>query len=264
MEQRYGDDKKGDPALQAGYIPSEEIPADPNAIPPPYSQNPHPAPHDVQNARPGETTGASAYPPQPYHTQATTRTLHVYYEDWKVGNVRILDDDNVTELFLVKSRLRKPHVSIVSCRTGDTVGTAIYHSLTSRIDATVRGSPISMTPRGTFGRKGHAYSSPACGGANMRWAGHFRDLDLVCLDEREIAIARFHFSNWALRKYGKLELMGPTANDGGAVMEETVVTGLAMAEALGKRAEQEVIDMPGVKWNWHRTRKRWQKVVEMV
>jgi hypothetical protein len=114
------------------------------AIPPPYPQKKHSAPYDFQNARPGGTTSAPAYPPQPYHTQATTRTLHIYYEDWKVSGVRIMDTDKVTELFKVKLQLKKPHLSIASARTGAIMGTATYHSFTSRIDTTVRGSPISI------------------------------------------------------------------------------------------------------------------------
>jgi hypothetical protein len=74
------------------------------------------------------------------------------------------------------------------------------------------------------------YSSPAGGSASMRWKSQGHNLDLVCLDEREVPIARLHFSNWSMYKCGKLELIGPMANDGGSVMEEIIVTGLAMAE----------------------------------
>jgi hypothetical protein len=141
-----------------------------------------------------------------------------------------MDTDNMTELFKVKLQLKKPHLGIASARTGATMGTVTYHSLTSRIDTTLHGSPISMTPCGILGRKGHVYSSPARGNANMRWKLQSHNLDLVCLDEREVPITRFHFSNWSMYKCGKLELIGPTANDGGAVMEKIIVTGLAMAE----------------------------------
>lgn len=232
MEEPHRDGKIADSALLEECKPSEEI-AYLEAIPPPYAQEKHSAPCDVQNARPGGATSAPAYPPQPYHAQAATRTLHIYYEDWKVSGVRIMDTDNMTELFKVKLQLKKPHLSIASARTGATMGTATYHSgasLTSRIDATVRGSPISMTPCGILGRKGHVYSSPARGSANMRWKSQSYKFDLVCLDEREVPVARFHFSNWSMYKCGKLELIGSTANDGGAVMEEIIVTGLAMAE----------------------------------
>jgi hypothetical protein len=64
----------------------------------------------------------------------------------------------------------------------------------------------------------------------MRWKSQSHNLDLVCLDEREVPIARLHFSNWSMYECGKLELIGPMANDSGAVMEEIIVTGLAMAE----------------------------------
>jgi hypothetical protein len=230
MKQTNWDDKTGDSALLEECKPSEEYTASLKAIPPPDPQEKHSAPEDVQNARLGGVTSASPYLLQPHHVQATTRTLHIYYDDWKVSSVRIMDTDKRVELFKVKLQLKKPHLSIASARTGTTIGTATYHSFTSRIDITVHGSPISMTPCGTLGRKGHEYSSPARGSANMRWKYQNHNLDLVCLDEREVPIARFHFSNWSMYKCGKLELIGPTGNEDGAVMEEIIVTGLAIAE----------------------------------
>ena len=138
----------------------------------------------------------------------------------------------MTELFRFQSKLRKPHLRITSSATGDIVGTAVLPSLSGCIDATVRGAQTSIVPCGTFGRKGHVYASPALHGANVTWNTIGHNLDLVCWDEQGIVIARFRFNHWSLQKCGKLELVGPVANDGGALMEEVIVTGLAMASCV--------------------------------
>lgn len=173
-------------------------------------------------------TSLPVYPPEPHYIPATTtRVLHINGD--KSSGWHVSDTGNVTELFKVESKPRKPHVRITSSATGEILGTATLHSLSGRIDATVRNSRVSMMPCATLGRRSHVYASPARRGANVTWmpAGH--SLDLVCVDERGIVIALFRFNNWSLEKCGKLELIGPVANDGGARMEEVIVTGLAMA-----------------------------------
>ncbi|KAI9794101.1 MAG: hypothetical protein M1833_000466 [Piccolia ochrophora] len=236
MEFAYFEDGIGESALLTESTPPELLQAYletiPEARPPPYTEENYQKQQHVQNSRPGGISGAQVYPSQPYHAQATSRTLHVYYENWTASLVRIMDTDNVTKLFKAKCQLTKPHLSIASAQTAATVGTAVYHILSSRIDTTVRGFQICMRPCATLGRRSYVYSSPTRRGANTRWSSQGDNLDLVCLDERGVPLARFRASNWSMRKWGTLELIGPIANDGGPVMEEIVVTGLAMAEYL--------------------------------
>jgi hypothetical protein len=54
-------------------------------------------------------------------------------------------------------------------------------------------------------------------------------LDLVCVDERDVAVARFCFANWSLRKCGMLEMFGREVESEG-VEEELLVTGLAVVQ----------------------------------
>jgi hypothetical protein len=53
-------------------------------------------------------------------------------------------------------------------------------------------------------------------------------LDLVCVDERDVAVARFCFANWSLRKCGMLEMFGREVESEG--VEELLVTGLAVVQ----------------------------------
>lgn len=150
-----------------------------------------------------------------------------------MSSMRVLDNDNATELYHAESHIRKPHLNVKSAATGISLGTATFHCMSSRIDILVRGTPMTLEPCGTWGRKGHQFPSVALGGNTfLRWKHDKHDQDLSCVDEQDVILARFHFSNWSLTKVGKLELVGPMANDyrEGGLMEEVLVTGLAMVQ----------------------------------
>lgn len=76
------------------------------------------------------------------------------------------------------------------------------------------------------------YSSPAHRGAKVIWTTPGHSLDLLCLDERDIVIARFSFNESSPHKGGKLVITGTTAMDKRVLEEEIVVTALAMAECV--------------------------------
>ncbi|KAL8718840.1 MAG: hypothetical protein Q9181_008144 [Wetmoreana brouardii] len=144
-----------------------------------------------------------------------------------MNRAHILDTDKTTRLYSLKFRMIKPHMIIESVSTGATVATVVYHSLSSRIDTTLHGHPVTLTSAGLLKSK-YTWSSPALGGATMTWnAKSFTGLDLDCLDEQGILIARYLFSNWSMTKCGTLELLGPRATHG-PVTEELLVTGLAL------------------------------------
>lgn len=54
-----------------------------------------------------------------------------------------------------------------------------------------------------------------------------QDVGLVCLDERQMAVARFSANAWATSKVGNIKFMGPRATEQG-VRDENVVTGLTL------------------------------------
>lgn len=234
MDQKQWYGKEGGSALPGdGMNNSPAGPAAPPSPPPPYSHDTRHPQSNADNTHPVEQASSSPYPPQPHHLQAITRTLHVYYENWKMSSVRILDSDNATEIYNAESHMRKPNLIVKIAATGATLGTATFHLTTSRIDTQVRDTPIALQTWGILGRKGHRFPSAALGGAFLRWKyDKHMSLDLFCVDEHDVVVARFHFSNWSLSKCGRLELVGPLAsgNDGGGVMEEVLVTGLAMAQ----------------------------------
>lgn len=184
-------------------------------------------PHGSDTSEAQEITANS---PLPNPSQTQSRTLNVRYEGWPINSVRVLDEDNATLLYSVKLKMRKPHLAVNSASTGATIGTVNFHNLSSRIDINLHDSPIALTSRGAL-KSSYTYPSAALGGGEMTWKTKGLNLDLICLDERSMPVARFIFSNWSLRKCGTFEMIGPA----GAridVMEETLVTGLALVEAM--------------------------------
>ena len=63
--------------------------------------------------------------------------------------------------------------------------------------------------------------------------GFFNGGDMICLDQQEKVCARFENNAWALQKDGKFEV-GPFVD--GVLMDEVVVSGLAMVEARRRKS----------------------------
>lgn len=203
----------------------------PNLVAEPPSSSPQIQDHgsvDIEGSGSSENRSTSEVSPSPHHAPKSSRTLHVRYEGWPIDRVRVLDDDNSTILYTVQLQMRKPHITINSVATGAAMGTVIFHSLTTRIDTTVHSSPIILTAGGLL-KNSYTYSSPALGGGKLTWKTRNFKLDLICMDEQNMPIARFVFNNWSLRKCGTFEMIGPGL-DRVDVMEETLVTGLALVE----------------------------------
>ena len=219
-----------------GYLMLEESKASeanlpyPVTPPPPYSQTSSPTPDYVPEYETSNTTNVPAGSPQPHHNQSASCILHVSGD--RSNGWHVLDNDKVTELFKARSSLGKPHLRVTSSATGNILGTATFNSRSERIDAIVRGSQLSMMPCGTVGTKGYMYSSPAHCGAKMTWTTQGHNSDLLCLDEHDVVIASFRFSESSVHKSRVLEIRSPTANNKRLLEEEVVVTALAIAECV--------------------------------
>lgn len=61
---------------------------------------------------------------------------------------------------------------------------AMYHSLSSRIDTTINSKDVTFNSH-AFWKNEYTYASPALGNATMMWkdqGGKLHDQDVVCLD----------------------------------------------------------------------------------
>ena len=210
---------------------SEEEAHHPLPEPPPsYPEVQGYPPQDVHAIESEVKSDSSAYPPQPHHTQAPSRLMNVVYEHYRTDRIRVLDADNTNTLYTMKLQMKKPHIVVKATSTETTIGTANLHMFKGGIDTTVHDNSITLSKHGFF-KSTYTWPSPALEGATLTWKFKNLGVEILCLDEREIAIARFRFNNWSAKKCGTLEMLGPQA-DGGLLMDEILVTGLAVVEVI--------------------------------
>jgi hypothetical protein len=57
-----------------------------------------------------------------------------------------------------------------------------------------------------------------------------RDFNLVCLDDKAIAVAQISIGSWSITKAGTIELVGERVTRKGPLMDEIILTGLAMMQ----------------------------------
>ncbi|KAL9609606.1 MAG: hypothetical protein Q9167_005630 [Letrouitia subvulpina] len=231
------------------------------APPPPYSQPPHPHvsnfnptdklyPHEKSQGPPPPASlvqPSSAYPLQPHHLQATTRTLQFKYTDWMHSSLLLLDSaSNNTPIFSAKLGFWRHHLELFSVSShsknptstsnNTMIGTSSTNCLTTRLSLTLHNTySFKMSPAGFLGRKGHVWASSTRAGAQMRWKSKCHSADMLCLDENEVVVAKMWVGNWETSaKGGRIELVGDRwkgDGDGGerAFLEEIVLTGLGFA-----------------------------------
>ena len=172
----------------------------------------------------------SVYPPGPLHTQATTRTLHFYYETWRENSMSVTDSDKSTVLYVAKIRVRKPHMTFQRPTTNADLAIVSFHILSSRIEITLHGQSVLLNSKGMF-KNGYSFVSPTFRNETMTWKRDncSTDIAMVCVDGADVPVARIAACNWSVKKLGKMELFGPKAQSGDT-LDEIVVTGLAVLQ----------------------------------
>ena len=102
----------------------------------------------------------------------------------------------------------------------------------------IHNNPIALSASGKF-TSAHEWTSlvSTTDGRRMRFKWKNADIfdggGMICLDQQDRVCAKFEKSMWALHKDGKFEV-GPFVS--GVLMDEVVVTGLAMLEAKRRRS----------------------------
>jgi len=160
--------------------------------------------------------------------QSDGRILHVYFEGWKRDGIRICDSDKTSVLYTAEVLLKKPYMTLHSASSNTNIATVNFHTLSTRIDATIHNQSIKLAASGLL-KLPYSYDSPAFGGMKMTWKPRSKldELKLVLLDDKSIPVAKFDPSNWSTHKSGKFELLERSTSNAG-VMDEVVSTGLAV------------------------------------
>ncbi|KAJ5833674.1 hypothetical protein N7474_001985 [Penicillium riverlandense] len=128
--------------------------------------------------------------------------------------------------------LRPPHLTFKSGESDTTVGTGTLHAIDISPDYELHGFKGTIKAqkrlKTSYTHQSRAYSETGSP-VTMAWTSHsgFKTWDFVCMDENQIAVAKFAANMWGVKKVGQIEFLGPKANDS-AVRDEIVVTGVTL------------------------------------
>ena len=173
------------------------------------------------------------------------RAFHIAYDNDLGSSYILKDPQNGTEFYKAKSSTWSESLTFTSRIDGSEAGTVKKHSFSSKMDVVVRGKCIQLNPA-KKPKDSFEYVPPAHPGAQRRWtdAGADNGLDMVCLTEKDQALARMCFddSESGMDVYGKIELAADAAA-GGALTKEMLITGLAVAQVRMSKIIRKVIGL---------------------
>lgn len=164
-----------------------------------------------------------------------TCILEVRFDNWKWRKAAIVNSHEGSELYHIECHWRSPQITMHSLDNKSSsnalIGDATFHSLSSRIDIRLHEHRITLSSSG-FWKDAYTFTSLALPGVKMTWQSRSkgRDFNLVCLDDRAVALAQISIGSWSVTKAGTIELVGERVSRKGPLMEEIIITGLAMMQ----------------------------------
>ncbi|KAH8697920.1 hypothetical protein BGW36DRAFT_379689 [Talaromyces proteolyticus] len=160
---------------------------------------------------------------------------HVLHVDFTWSNFKaiITEDAQTIPLYTVSfGLLHAPHMTFKSAANGTTIGTGTLHAIDISPDYELHGVKGSIKAQKRFKTvytyQSHTYSEDGSP-ITMTWTSNsgFKIWDFVCVNEKQIAVAKFSANMWTLKKVGQIELLGPKADDP-AARDEIVVVGITL------------------------------------
>ncbi|KAL8646988.1 MAG: hypothetical protein Q9210_005823 [Variospora velana] len=180
---------------------------------------------------------------QPSHQQQQplqSSTLQVDFT-WRKWQARITSiSDPSQPIYIVDYRgIKAPHIIVKTPDSSTTIGTGTLHPISIHADYEIHGRKGKLKALRRWRTK-YTHLSPAFANApdssslaTMTWtsSSNFKTWDFICLDEQQIAVAKFSANMWGLKKLGMVEFLTPTAVSE-AARDEIVVTGLTLAYCM--------------------------------
>lgn len=154
------------------------------------------------------------------------RTLEIRRQGKLSRNIEVLDVNSTSALYAIKRKTLKPQLTFTSASDNQTVATVGFRNFSFNIDIDCRGQSSTVKQEWKW-KATYTYISPTTSAALTWKAEQLTSMDLICQDERGIALARFHYAKWSMTKLGTLEIVGNAAA-GGPMLEELVVTGVSV------------------------------------
>ncbi|KAL8670631.1 MAG: hypothetical protein Q9168_004842 [Polycauliona sp. 1 TL-2023] len=172
---------------------------------------------------------------KPPHTNLNSPLLVDF--QWKKfkAHITTLTEPKTPIYNLDYSTIKKECILITSATTGLRIGSGILHifSINPNFKLHNRKGVLKALSRfkTSYEHKSYAFAaSPEDGPpATMTWSGNsdFKTWDFVCMDERQMPVAKIKASWWALKKFARIEWIGDRVISE-AMRDEIVVTGLTL------------------------------------
>ncbi|CAL5875130.1 uncharacterized protein PFLUO_LOCUS9434 [Penicillium psychrofluorescens] len=179
-------------------------------------------------------------------TETETHALNVEFEwrKWKAFISKASDPESKPIYVVGFHHMNKPQIeykSIGDDQKTTTIGTGTLHTLKIDTEYELHGQKRTLKALKRWKREytyhSYIYSDNPKVPMTMTWTSSsgFKTWDFVCVDESQNPVARWSINIWATKKVGKIEFLGPKANDE-AAHDEIVVTGLTLFWFMGLRS----------------------------
>ncbi|KAI4091228.1 MAG: hypothetical protein LQ348_005832 [Seirophora lacunosa] len=160
---------------------------------------------------------------------------------WRKWQARITSiSDPSQPLYIVDYQgIKSPHIIVKTPDSSTTIGTGTLHPISIHADYEIHGRKGKLKAlkrwRTKYTHLSHAFAtSPDSSSlAAMTWtsSSNFKNWDFICLNEQQIAVAKFSANMWGLKKIGMVEFLTPTAVSE-AARDEIVVIGMTLAYTM--------------------------------
>ncbi|KAF2649076.1 hypothetical protein K491DRAFT_698414 [Lophiostoma macrostomum CBS 122681] len=152
----------------------------------------------------------------------SSRTLHVYHDDWKHSHAHILDSDKNTTLYTMDIQTRKPNITFFRSASTSALGTADIGYMGNELDFTLNSQPLHLEAK-DWRKAKFLYSSSFFRGT-ASW--NIGTKSTTLLSEAQLPLAKCSLSTMAMKKVGTIEIMDELMPQEG--IDEIAIMGTAL------------------------------------
>ncbi|KAF3389342.1 hypothetical protein F1880_003343 [Penicillium rolfsii] len=169
----------------------------------------------------------------PHEASSLSRTLAVDFQ-WLKFKTFITDanESNPTPLYTIDCNIITNNLTFKTPHNGQTIGTGSVHAISISPDYQLHGVKGTLKAQKRL-HTVYSYMSTTFSDTGapvqMTWTSKsgFKTWDFICVDENQQPVARFSANMWAVKKFAKIEMLGPKALDD-AARDEIVVVGFTL------------------------------------
>jgi hypothetical protein len=169
----------------------------------------------------------------PHEASSQSRTLAVDFQ-WRKLRALITDvnESNSTPLYTIDCNIITNNLTFKTTQNGQTIATGSVHTISISPDYQLHGVKGTLKAqkrlRTVYTHMSTTFSDTGAP-AKMTWTSKsgFKTWDFICVDENQQPVARFSANMWAVKKFAKIEMLGPKALDD-AARDEIVVVGFTL------------------------------------